>query len=233
MKNLVRLLVKENTKNKFQTLQSLKEVKDPDSKKLPWFLSQYLTRSTEKKVFNSVKDLKQYLKSRIILSYDKGLKEKINKLSFAPDLIPIEKITITVNWKKSQIWRSNPTAETFIHGLGHLNSGSIGGCGYDKESTAVAMVLNQIPQFIRLMYELKNKKSKISNRELLGYGSGYGILPSFEGGVGVSCYDRIFNSIGYKFETISCGKNFDVYTVSKVTPKVQREKKTKLYNYSN
>jgi hypothetical protein len=83
------------------------------------------------------------------------------------------------------------------------------------------------------MYELKNKKHKLTNRELFGYGSGYGILPNFEGGVGVSCYDRIFNAIGYEFKTVSSGKTFDVYRISKVTKKEQKRKAIKLYNYAN
>ena len=68
------------------------------------------------------------------------------------------------------------------------------------------------------MFELKDKtkNAKLKNHEVFGYGSGYGILPSFEGGVGVSCYDRIFNKIGYKFETIASGKNFDVFKITKI-----------------
>jgi len=133
------------------------------------------------------------------------------------------------------MWGSNPTATAFVCGVGELSSGSIGGCGYDKQSTAVANVLNQIPQFKKLMFELKDKpkNAKLKNREVFGYGSGYGILPNFEGGVGVSCYDRIFNAIGYEFKTLSIGKTFDVYQISKVTPKEQKRKSTKVYNYAN
>jgi len=94
-------------------------------------------------------------------------------------------------------------------------SGSIGGCGYDKLSTAVAECLNQVNAVLRPLYLMKDKHTGKKNHEYLGYGSGYGILPNFEGGVGVSCYPRIFENVGYEFKTIASGKTFDVFTITK------------------
>lgn len=133
------------------------------------------------------------------------------------------------------MWGSNQTAESYVNGIGNISSGLIGGYGYDKCSTAVAKVLNQVPQFRKLMFELKNKPSNVNkkNCELFGYGSGYGILPNFEGGVGVNCYDRILNTIGYEFKTVSSGKTFDVYKISKVTLAEQKIKKENFYDYQN
>ena len=52
-------------------------------------------------------------------------------------------------------------------------------------------------------------------RGILGYGSGYSILPYFEGGVGVSCFETIFSRCGYRFRLVASGKRFDAYTVSR------------------
>jgi hypothetical protein len=66
------------------------------------------------------------------------------------------------------------------------------------------------------MYLLKDVASTgVSNHNLFGYGSGYGLTPSIEGGVGVSCYPGIFDKLGYKFETIASGKTFDVFAITK------------------
>ena len=51
--------------------------------------------------------------------------------------------------------------------------------------------------------------------ELFGYGAGYGILPYFEGGVGVSCYPKIFEKIGFNFRQTGNGKMYDSFEVTK------------------
>jgi len=235
MKNLSKQLSAEVLKGKKETIVDINKINFVEAVKLEWYLNNLLPASKQKTSFGSINELKEYLKKRLELKTDKKLADLNKKLEFKEGLQEIESLTINVEWKKSSMWGSNPTAEAYVNGLGHLSSGSIGGCGYDKKSTAVADVLNQIPQFSKLMCELKNKLSncKKTNRELFGYGAGYGIIPKFEGGVGVGCYDRIFNSIGYEFKNISSGKTFDVYQISKVSKKTQKSKSEKLYNYKN
>jgi hypothetical protein len=127
------------------------------------------------------------------------------------------------------MWGNNPTAEAEVYTdyRDVYNSGSIGGCGYDKESTAVANVLNQSNEVLKLLYTLKNKKCNVElkNNDMFSYGAGYGITPSIEGGVGVSCYNRIFNKVGYKFSKVSSGKTFDVYKIEKLTAKERKQAK--------
>jgi len=235
MKNLSKQLTAEVLKRRNETLSSIRKIETNEAKKLDWYLNSLLPVAKKNHVFKTVSELKSYLIDRLEKQTIKKIESLQNQLSFSDNLEEIESLTITVEWKKSSMWGSNPTAEAYINGIGRVSSGSIGGCGYDKCSTAVANVLNQVPQFKKLMCELKNKLSncKKTNREVFGYGAGYGIIPTFEGGVGVSCYDRIFNSIGYEFKTVSSGKTFDVYRISKVTPKEQKRKTTKLYNYAN
>lgn len=216
MKNLEKQLIAEQFKSKKNSLSLIKKINSIEAKELDWALRHLLPKSKRNFTFASILNLRTYLTKRLDAQINIETHRQLAKLSFSDNLQPLHEITITVVWKKSAMWGHNPTAESYVNGIGALTSGSISGCGYCKLSTAVAEVLNQIPQFSKLMYQLKNKKFKVKNHELFGYGSGYGILPYFEGGVGVSCYDKIFNTIGYQFRTISSGRLFDVYSITKI-----------------
>ena len=216
MRNLAKQLEREVLTRKNEKLTSIKVIQTNEAKKLDWYLLELLPASKKNHVFASVKECKEYLIKRLELHTAKKLDKTFSLLDFDQNLPQIESLTIEVTWKKNATWGANPTAEAYVNGTGFVSSGSVSGCGYDKQSTAVANVLNQVPQFKQLLFQLKDKKAKAKNHELFGYGSGYGILPSFEGGVGVSCYDRIFNKIGYKFETITSGKSFDVFKITKI-----------------
>lgn len=218
MKNLAKQLEKEFLKRDKEKRDYIKKIESAEANKLDWFLQSLLPASKKHHVFASVKELKDYLLKRLDSHTEKRIYDSKKELQFDENLPEITELTITVEWKKSATWGANPTAEAYVNGVGNVSSGSIGGCGYDKCSTAVARVINQVPQFLKLMYELKDKPKnyKRKSHEVFGYGSGYGVLPAFEGGVGVSVYDRIFKSIGYKFETISSGKMFDVYKITKI-----------------
>lgn len=224
MKNLAKAVVKENEKNNSYKTDLIDNLVDSNISTLDWRLKELLTVGQKKKQY-SLNELKEVLKIRLKKENEKRNENSLQKLQFN-ELPQINELTITVEWKKSKIWGMNPTAESYVNGIGFVSSGSISGCGYDKQSTAVANVLNQVPQFMQLMYSFKDKSKNVNlkNHEVFGYGSGYGVLPSFEGGVGVSCYDRIFNKIGYKFETLSSGKTFDVYKITKISSKEQKQR---------
>ena len=48
----------------------------------------------------------------------------------------------------------------------------------------------------------------------MGYGSGYGVIPKFESGVGVSCHERILKRLGFKMESISNTDSTNVYIIN-------------------
>ncbi len=168
-------------------------------------------------------ELRAYLIGRKEKETYKAIERKIKQIESVNNVGELLSCKISVEWKNSRMWGANPKAELwaqFINAKGehdsvYVVSGSIGGCGYDKLSTAVAEVLNQVNAVLKPLYQLKDQNPTAKNGELLGYGSGYGILPSFEGGVGVSCYPRIFEKIGYSFNTVASGKTFDVFSISK------------------
>lgn len=156
------------------------------------------------------------------------LQTELNQLDFianSRDELPNDLI-ITIEWKDSKMWGSNPTATT---NYGFVGS-SIGGCGYDKLSTATAQALNATPEILKALYNKKEKSLKDRplingkilnnqndlNRHFLGYGSGYSIIPRFEGGVGVNCHKSILENLGYEMRSISDTKHTNVYLISKV-----------------
>ena len=155
-------------------------------------------------------------------------------------------LIITVEWRPSRMWRSNPKSFTNYG----FESRSIGGCGYDKRSTATAEALNSFAPLLKLLFAAKNKtilehgsdtivnqyynednsktfktepmtQSDI-NRKFLGYGSGYGVLPHFEGGVGVESHRTIIENLGLVWESVTSSPNVDVFVIRKTEGVVSR-----------
>ena len=106
---------------------------------------------------------------------------------------------------------------TITDGFERIEGRYTGGWGYDKLSSAISEVLNEYLPLKELLYNYKekylfeNKLLQANNHEIFGYGSGYGILPYFEGGVGVNSYYKIFNTIGLEFKQV----NDTLYIITK------------------
>jgi hypothetical protein len=162
---------------------------------------------------------------RAVKEIEKRKAEKLGQLEAAANAPALVDMSINVTWARSRTWGYNPTAEVWAHGR---TTGHASGCGYDKQSTAVAEALNLNPSALRVLYELgeeamsqgESPRSKTACTgyhwgSLIGYGSGYGVLPYFEGGVGVNCFWSIFKKAGFDVKCAGSGKTFDVYTVTK------------------
>ena len=124
---------------------------------------------------------------------------------------PVRSITITIGWKKSRTWGSNPhaTAEVeFQDGTFYRDTKdyTCTGYGYDKESTVIADIFNKY-----LIYTLWQLEGKEVHDKPYGVYLNFDYSPFFDGGIGTNCYYRIAEFIGGKFEHISGGKTFDVY----------------------
>lgn len=236
MKNLIKAIETEQKKRLEDFIFSINQVNDLDGLNT-WHYNQLLPKN--KSISNYIKGgdivgqyeaVKAYLINRKQKAIYKQIEREVSKIQTVFNSGILIDAKIVIEWKRSRMWGSNPSAECWYtytdatgnRNSGYVTSGSIGGCGYDKQSTAVANCLNQINEVLKPLYVAKNKVVRDDttnngdfNKNLFGYGSGYGILPSIEGGVGVSCYPKIFESIGYKFETQASGKTFDVYTIKK------------------
>ena len=131
----------------------------------------------------------------------------------AKALKPVKSITINIEWIKSRIWGANPRAEAIIRykdgTMGHSGPFTCSGCGYDKESTVIADIFNDVLAY--KLYQVKRKAAPYGVYYFKGKQNDKGWLPNFNGGVGTSCYYDISKFFGGKFEKLSWGKTFDVF----------------------
>lgn len=117
-------------------------------------------------------------------------------------------VSIVVDWHKSQTWGMNPRARVAAERV--TTYGSASGCGYDKQSAAIASAMNQNPEILKILYDHAEAGGVFP----------YGVdvwagLPSFAGGCGVSCFYSIFEACGYTFRQVASGKMFDVYEITR------------------
>lgn len=166
-----------------------------------------------------------YATSRILKKIEKNTADKfawLDRVSAAPDL---SYITISVDWVRSRTWGYNPHVE--VRTNTGVFTGTASGCGYDKESAAIAEALNKCDSVLKALYTLKeaglragiSDKSEDApylkaNYKICGYGSGHTPIPYFEGGVGVSSFWEIFKKCGF---SVSChhSKHSDFYNIEK------------------
>lgn len=124
----------------------------------------------------------------------------------------VKRLTINVEWKASRTWGRNPHAYwycLFADGTDKSGHSTCGGCGYDKESTVVAEIFNQV-----LSGTLWRKRN---SKKATPYGIYRGkdwYFPRFEGGVGINCYYSITSFLGGKMKCTASGKSFDSYEIT-------------------
>lgn len=152
---------------------------------------------------------------------------KLKRIELA-ELAPVlSSLSISVGWVKSKTWGANPHAtirayDTAGRFIGEYK-GTASGCGYDKESAAIAEALNQCASALQVLYLAEEKRLKMrkaegkdtSRGEVIGYASGYGVLPYFEGGCGYSCFEHIFKKQGFICKHTASGKMFDSYYIER------------------
>ena len=106
---------------------------------------------------------------------------------------------LVIRWVRNSTWGWNPHAELFFDGV--TFTGRASGCGYDKASAAMADALNACPAIMRALYAKEDERPDgVTRREWIGYGSGYGVLPAFEGGVGVRALCEVLTACGFSVD---------------------------------
>ena len=118
-------------------------------------------------------------------------------------------VSVVVEWRKNRTWGMNPRARVAAE-RGVATYGSASGCGYDKQSAAIASAFNQNPEILKILYDHAEAGGTFP----------YGVdvwtgLPSFAGGCGVSCFYEIFEACGYTFREVASGEMFDVYEITR------------------
>lgn len=149
------------------------------------------------------------LKNLIKIYYEKFLNKDIATVEHMENLLnsdlKINKIVISIEWKKSRTWGNNPYAEVKVfynNNQIETFTGSASGCGYDKRSAATAEALDKCELLKALLYKAENKRlknhSEVTRRDFIGYGSGNSSIPHFEGGVGFRSHETILNNLNFK-----------------------------------
>jgi len=158
-----------------------------------------------------------YVRKNAIFKHLAKIDEEIDIVSKCG--IP-DTIKISVDWKKSSMWGMNPHAEVRLC----LNNydirvetyakATVGGCGYDKESSAVARALNDLLPMKKLLMDNWTN----GQQECLGYGISQwsqNTMPLFDGGVGMDCFVDAINKIGYECTEMH-SKTFDGYEFRRI-----------------
>lgn len=156
------------------------------------------------------------MEKQLVKEYNKRV-EKLHRVAEAPDLVRVD---IRVNWVRSRTWGYNPHCEATIQTeTGYtVYAGTASGCGYDKRTAAIGGALNQSASVLKMLYTAKERsKGRIGttwndgNRKYIAYGAGYGVLPYFESGVGMSSFESVFNACGFVLAHIDNGDAYDHY----------------------
>lgn len=160
---------------------------------------------------------------RATAASEKATEKKLARLEAAETAPDVNGLEIHIEWKKSRTWGANPTATVYAETeAGYMTTtGTASGCGYDKESAAIAEALNKIPGIGKMLCTAKEKALEAgkqtgneynsSNADLIAYGAGYGAIPYFEGGVGVNSHISVFKACGIKCEFERHYKNTAIY----------------------
>ena len=159
---------------------------------------------------------------RIERKATKNQLEKINRINEVEtaggDLI---EATLAIKWKKTyEGYQAAATLKVTCKLDGNTRSFAYetrytGGGGYDKESTAAAAALNESPEMLKLIYKAYNDGLSLP----YGVNQYNGSLPAYGGGVGISCYYSIFESVGYKLVSVYADKTTNVYRIERTATK--------------
>ncbi len=133
--------------------------------------------------------------------------------------------SIVIEWKKSRTWGRNYHATALVVYPGSFQkefTAACSGCGYDKESTVVADLLNQfmLGVVIKKMKRLKEFPYGLRHDD-------NGVFPPrFSGGVGMSCYkdsyrnDSVLQVLGWSLRNVAYTNTMDVW---ELTPASRRK----------
>lgn len=218
-KNLKALVIKEHETKKAHVLARI----EADEA----YLKEYSTARKWEQYQNGEIDRAQataYAQKRAAKEYEKRTQKDLEKLERAAIEPDVKSVSISVEWKRSSTWGHNPHAHVVINDWWSYN-GTASGCGYDKETAAIGSALNQSDSIKKMLYtckeraiengynpeDNKNYPGIESNRECINYGAGYGTLPYFEGGVGMSSFEGVFNACGLRLVTRHSTKHSDYY----------------------
>ena len=180
-----------------------------------WYYRDRMTEAAYQaaKATSEDQPLPELCKKKMLVRFDreneKDRASALAKLEAAAACDPLESVTFSVDWYNNRTWGKNPTAEVRAYSRTRATTteGKASGCGYDKESAAIASACNHNPQFMRMLYDHAENGGKFSYSIYTGDNG----IPWIDGGCGVSCWRSVFEDCGFTFEDIHHSKNSDSY----------------------
>ena len=154
--------------------------------------------------------VREKMVSRFQRENESDRQKYLHKLEIAANAPELRDLTVCVEWAKSRTWGANPTATVTVNDSHHYETtGHASGCGYDKESAAIASAMNANAAVLRILYTHAEKGGKFAYSVYTFAG-----LPYFDGGCGVSCFRNVFEGCGYEWRDIVHRKTFDSYMMT-------------------
>ncbi len=95
----------------------------------------------------------EFATARAIKAIEKETAAKLTQLDEVATAADLNHISVSVDWVRSQTWGYNPRVEVRTN-TGFF-TGSASGCGYDKESAAIADAFNKSNSILKALYTLK------------------------------------------------------------------------------
>jgi hypothetical protein len=225
-------------KMKVLTIANIKKVSEKAKAQAPALVkkveAEYIAKVEQETANSESEYLTEFEKSKIkagrfpVEHYAENITKRINKTHKAQEVDrlnailesnkEIKRIVVATDWRRGSMQSNQCKAEIKVtyadYSRETFESDRTGGCGYDKESTAIADAFNRINALLK---ELALKASEAIEqgegyREFIGYGcGGYNTLPYFEGGVGFNSQVKILSSLGYKMNHLHWTKKTDIY----------------------
>ena len=199
------------TVNKFSKELETKTVADILAS---WYWKQYLTPKSLEALKNIAPEEKpipgivEKMKAKKAREEAKNTAKHLEALALAECYNLPERVSVSVEFTRSRTWGSIPHAAVTTEERDTFGTAS--GCGYDKESAAIASAMNQHPEIMRILYDYaeSGKTFPYSVHTFAG-------LPSFDGGCGVSCFRAVFEACGYKWRQVGNGKTYNAYEITR------------------
>ena len=197
-----------HTKNKIKALKEMLQVnkntaEDFDS----WYYKEAMTDSQYKYFKNGdFKKLKELIKKQIQKEKTKLISEKeeaLKKYQDIKELKDIKEAVIDIMWSRGRrsmgAYQTKATARvTYKNGdFKYYETNYTGGCGYDKKSTSMSRVCNELLKIVFIKHYKKIVNDAEKHYKYYAGESGY-----FQYGVGLSSYYTFFKNCGYKVKEI-------------------------------
>lgn len=179
-----------------------------------WYLKQYTTPKALEALKSTAPeekpaaDILAKMKAKKAREAARNTARRLEILALAEACELPESISVSVEFTRSRVWGSVPHAA--VAAEQRRTTGTASGCGYDKESAAIASAMNQNPEIMRILYDHAERGEAFPYSVHTFAG-----LPSFDGGCGVSCFRSVFEACGYEWRQVGSGKTYNAYTITR------------------